>query len=496
MPAILTVAEMGQADAAAIAAGTPGRALMERAGSAVAEDVCRRCPEAHCVLVLAGPGNNGGDGYVAARHLAELQRDVTVAAYVDRKDLRGDAAEAAAAWQGVVKPLHAIRSDSFDVVVDALFGAGLVRPIDEDTAQLLRAIEQCGRPIIAVDIPSGVSGDSGAVLGQAMHATSTVTFVRRKPGHLLFPGRQYCGEVTVADIGIPDSIVDGLRPRTHLNVPAAWAGRLPVIPADGHKYSRGHVLVVSGPALATGASRLAARAALRAGAGLVTLAGAHDALLVHASHMTAVMLAEIREAADLGRLLDDKRYNVVVLGPGAGVAATTRAKAIETMERHRALVLDADGISVFQKEVPGLAAMIRANAAPVVLTPHEGEFARLFKGISQIIDSDSKLERARAAAAMLGAVMVLKGADTVVAAPDGRATIAANAPPTLATAGAGDVLAGIVAGLLAQGMPAFEAASAAVWVHGEAAADFGVGLIAEDLPDRLPAVLRRIKVGS
>lgn len=492
MSAVLTVAEMGEADAAAIAAGTPGHVLMERAGGAVAQEVWRRFPGARRVLVLAGPGNNGGDGYVAARHLTELKRDVTVATFGNREELRGDAARAAAAWQGPARPLHAMASEPFDLVVDALFGAGLARPIDEATAELLRAIEQWGVPIVAVDIPSGVSGDNGAVLGHAMRAVSTVTFVRRKPGHLLFPGRRYCGEVVVADIGISDAIVESLRPRIHTNVPATWASQWPATAADGHKYNRGHLLVVSGPVLATGASRLAARAALRAGAGLVTLAGAHEALLVHAAHMTAVMLAEIRGAADLGRLLDDKRYNVVVIGPGAGVTATTRAKAIETMERHRAVVLDADGISVFENEVPGLAAMVRANAAPVVLTPHEGEFARLFKGIKSVVDSDSKLKRARSAAALLGAVMVLKGADTVVAAPDGRATIADNAPATLATAGAGDVLAGIIAGLLAQGMPAFEAASAAVWLHGEAAADFGPGLIAEDLPAGLPAVLQRL----
>ncbi len=275
------------------------------------------------------------------------------------------------------------------------------------------------------------------------------------------------------------------------------ATQFPFPGAASHKYSRGSALILSGPAHRTGAARLAARAALRVGAGLVTLASPPDAVAVNAAQLTAVMVEPFDGAGEFVRLLADSRRNAILLGPGAGLGPQTRAHVEAALtspsDRPRAVVLDADAISVFAGEADALAALIAAGGKSTVLTPHEGEFARLFRGCPDILAAPSKLERARAAAAKLGAVIVYKGADTVVAAPDGRATIGWDLPPTLATAGSGDVLSGLCCGLLAQGMAPFEAASAAVWLHGAAARAFGPGLIAEDLPDCVPAALRELQ---
>jgi ADP-dependent NAD(P)H-hydrate dehydratase / NAD(P)H-hydrate epimerase len=330
-------------------------------------------------------------------------------------------------------------------------------------------------------------------MGVAVRATETVTFFRRKPGHLLLPGRIHCGRIRVVDIGINPQVLSEIAPQTFENVPRYWRKAFPVPQVDGHKYARGHALVVSGDVAATGAARLAARGALRAGAGLVTLASPRDALVVNATALTAVMVRPVDNAVEFGQVLNDKRLNACVIGPGAGVGESTRDFVLTALAAKRHLVLDADALTSFAGAPEQLFEAIRAVAElQVVLTPHEGEFPRLFSDISNKHPFRSKLERVRAAAERSGAIVLLKGADTVVAAPDGRATIAANAPPWLATAGAGDVLSGIIAGLLAQAVPAFEAASIGVWMHGEAAHEAGPGLIAEDLPETLPAVFRRL----
>jgi ADP-dependent NAD(P)H-hydrate dehydratase / NAD(P)H-hydrate epimerase len=320
-----------------------------------------------------------------------------------------------------------------------------------------------------------------------------VTFFRCKPAHLLLPGRLHCGRVRLADIGIDKSVLAEIRPRTFENVPGTWGASFPVPQADGHKYARGHAVIVSGDMASTGAARLAARGALRAGAGLVTLASPRDALAVNAAALTAVMVRPVDTAIEFGELIGDRRLNACVIGPGAGVNARTRDFVHTALSAQRHLVLDADALTSFADAPDRLFESIKASQDPqVVLTPHEGEFPRLFSDLSNKHPLRSKLERVRDAAERSGAVVLLKGPDTVVASPDGRATIAANAPPWLATAGAGDVLSGMIAGLLAQGVPAFEAASIGVWMHGEGAREAGPGLIAEDLSEVLPAVFRRL----
>lgn len=483
MGALLTAAEMGEADRRTIAAGTPGMTLMEAAGRAVADAANGLMPEGP-VLVVAGPGNNGGDGFVAARLLAARGREVVVVLHGDPARLRGDAAIARGRWGGPTVPAGRPLPCPA-LIIDSLFGAGLDRPVTGAAADLIAAINAAPVRVLAVDLPSGLHADTGRPLGAVVEADATVTFFRRKPAHLLLPGRDLCGQVTLADIGIPAEVLEAIRPTAFENTPALWERALRRPGAADHKYRRGHALVLSGPMTRTGAARLAAGAALRAGAGLVTLGSPPGALAVNAAHLTAVMLARIDGPEALAGMLADPRITALALGPGLGTGVAEAALVETALAADRPLVLDADALTLLAADPDRL----RARGAPAILTPHGGEFARLFPDLGPDLD---KPARARAAAERSGAVVVLKGADTVIAAPDGRIAINANAPPWLATAGSGDVLAGIATGLLAQGTPAWEAACAAVWLHGEAGAEAGPGLTAEDLSPALRPVLARI----
>jgi ADP-dependent NAD(P)H-hydrate dehydratase / NAD(P)H-hydrate epimerase len=490
MNELLTPSEMAEADRMTIAGGTAGVTLMERAGRAVADAIIGGFPGGKRVTIVAGPGNNGGDGFVAARLLAEHGYRVTVMLVGDQTRLQGDAVLAAKKWPGGVTADSGYLATA-DVLVDALFGAGLDRPIEGTARSVIETMNELGKPIVAVDLQSGINGASGTVMGVAVRATETVTFFRKKPGHLLLPGRLHCGVISVADIGIPASVLEHIAPATFENLPMLWRGQFPIPKLDGQKYDRGHAVVVSGPSWSTGAARLAARGALRAGAGLVTIASPREALAVNAADNLAVMVRPVDGAAELAGFLADKRLNALAIGPGVGVGLETCELVLTALSGERAVVLDADAMTSFAGDPHRLAGALRARTPNrTIMTPHEGEFTRYFCALDERAKVGSKLERARLAAKLTGAVIVLKGADTVVAAPDGRAAISANAPAYLATAGAGDVLAGMVTGLLAQGMPTFEAAAAAVWLHGEAATAFGPGLISEDLPEQLPRLYR------
>jgi ADP-dependent NAD(P)H-hydrate dehydratase / NAD(P)H-hydrate epimerase len=493
MTEILTNDEMGQADRLTIAGGVSGFSLMENAGRAVADAVSiHQAPGAQTVVV-AGPGNNGGDGLVAARLLAERGYAVKVLLVGEPEKLKGDAGEAAKKWKGQIVAAQPAGLHEADIVVDALFGAGLDRPVGGLAHAMIEAMNAQAAPIIAVDLPSGVNGTSGVVMGAAVKASHTVTFFRKKVGHLLLPGRAHCGAISVAQIGIPDSVLARIAPHTFENIPEFWRDKFPVPRAEGHKYDRGHAVIVSGPMWSTGAARLAARGALRAGAGLVTIASPRDALAVNAAANLAVMVRPVDGAAELRELLADRRFNAVAIGPGIGVSEATCELVLAALAGDRGVVLDADAMTSFAAAPRRLAAALQARGdRATILTPHEGEFSRYFNSLDARTEVGSKLDRARCAARLTGATILIKGADTVVAAPDGRASIATNAPPYLATAGAGDVLSGIIAGLLAQHMPALEAASAGVWLHGEAARAFGPGLISEDLPEMLPRVYRAL----
>lgn len=489
---VLTTSEMERADHLTIAAGIPGFALMLSAGQAVAQAAMELAEEGP-IVVVAGRGNNGGDGFVAAAELAARGRDVSVVLLCERESLQGDAASAARGWKYPVLPFNPQALGRPALIIDALFGAGLNRTVDGDPQAMIEAINASGAPVLAVDLPSGINGTTGQVMGTAVRATETVTFFRRKPAHLLLPGRMYCGRVRLADIGIGKSVLDEIKPQTFENVIDAWQASFPMPRMDGHKYARGHAVIVSGQMEHTGAARLAARGALRAGAGLVTVASPREALAVNAAALTAVMVRAVDTPVEFAEFLSDRRFNACVIGPGAGTGERTRDFVHTALSAQERLVLDADALTSFADAPDRLFESINSSSDPqVVLTPHEGEFPRLFSDLSNKNPGRSKLERVRDAAQRSGAVVLLKGADTVVASPDGRATIASNAPPWLATAGAGDVLAGIIVAMLAQGVPAFEAASIGVWMHGEGAREAGPGLIAEDLPEVMPAVFRRL----
>jgi hydroxyethylthiazole kinase-like uncharacterized protein yjeF len=487
---VLTTADMARADQLTMAGGVPGFTLMGNAGRAVA-DAAVELAEEGAILVIAGRGNNGGDGFVAAAELAARGRDVSVMLLCDRATLKGDAALAAKSWRGEVLPCDPSLIGTPALIIDALFGAGLDRPIKGDPLALIEAINASGVPVLAVDLPSGINGDTGAVMGVAVRAMETVTFFRPKPGHMLVPGRVHAGQLRVVDIGIDPEVLGAIRPQTSENNPDVWAASFPVPRIDSHKFSHGHVVVLSGGIASTGAARLSARGALRGGAGVVTVASPREALAVNAGALTAIMVRPIDTVAEFADLIGDK-VDACVIGPGAGIGERTRDLVLALLAAGRHAVLDADALTSFAEAPDTLFAAIKLAGAELVLTPHQGEFSRVFNDLDSEATTHSKLARVRAAAQRAGTVVLLKGPDTVVASPDGRAAITANAPPWLATAGSGDVLAGIIGGFLAQGVPAFEAACIGVWMHGEAGSEAGPGLIAEDLPETLPAVFRRL----
>ncbi|MGA2994391.1 NAD(P)H-hydrate dehydratase [Bradyrhizobium sp.] len=472
---------MGDADRAAAASGV-GFGLMEAAGGAVAVAVGARWPM-RPVTVLCGPGNNGGDGFVAARHLAAAGWPVKLALLGSREKLTGEAAHAASLWKDPLAPFSSESLEGAGIVIDAIFGAGLSRPLDGKARELVESLKVRRIPICAVDVPSGLDGASGMILGAAARADLTVTFFRKKPGHLLYPGRGLCGDILVADIGLPATVLDDIAPNTWENGPDLWLAGYPWPQPESYKYKRGEVLILGGETI-TGASRMTVQAASRAGAGMVTLAAPAKVWSIYATSLINAIVRSFDGLRDFEALLADERRNVIAIGPGSGVGTSTRQFVLAALATKRAAVLDADALTSFAEAPDDL---FQAIVGPCVLTPHAGEFMRLFH-----FEGD-KLQRTRSAAKESKAVVVLKGPDTVIAAPDGRAIINSNAPAQLATGGSGDVLTGFVAALLAQGMAPFEAAAAAVWLHGAAATEYGLGLVAEDLPNALPRVLQKLK---
>lgn len=473
---------MREVDKAAIASGVPSFTLMQRAGDMVAEIILARF-EKQPVLVLAGSGNNGGDGYIIAQRLLSDGWEVRLCAL--EKPRSEDAKLAAESFKGKVAVAQPEALDADALVVDALLGTGLSKPVEGLMRQLIEAINASGKTVVSVDLPSGISGDTGEVLGAAVKADLTISFVRKKLGHVLLPGREYCGQVQVIDIGIEDKFVDAVPERVFENHPALWASSLQLPEMHQHKYDRGHALVLGGGIAHTGAARMAAYAALRAGAGLVTVVCNRESLPIYAASLSAVMTLPCENERALDDALADVRITAVLAGPGNGVNDATRKAVLAMLKHKKPAVLDADALSVFS-DAPEV--LFKAVAGPCVLTPHEGEFERLFKN-SNVDFSAPKQLRATQAAKIAGAVVVLKGSDTVIASPGGNSVINTNAPPFLATAGSGDVLAGMIAGLMAQGMHEFEAACAAVWMHGMAGSAFGMGLIAEDLIEMIPQAL-------
>lgn len=486
-PAVLTTQQTAKADRLAMAVGISANELMANAGLAVAREIKQRWSPRR-VTILCGPGNNGGDGFVVANLLAAEGWPVHLALLGERENLQGEARYHADQWQAVIGQISPVALENAELVVDALFGAGLTRALEGDAAAILATASEMRIPIVAIDVPSGLMGNTGETLG-AVPCALTVTFFCKKPAHLLQPGRQLCGEVVVADIGIKPGVLMQIIPTTFENCPTLWQASFPRLDASSHKYTRGHALIYGGYPM-TGAARMAARGAARVGAGLTTIAVPEVAFPIYAAALTSIMVQPITRPDDFERLLSDKRITAYLIGPGIGSDEKAKDRILERtlamLGTGQAMVIDADAITAFKNNLTRLKRAIKGHC---VITPHEGEFSRLF---STIDANKDKLARARLAAQESGAIIVLKGSDTVIASPDGRAIINSNSPPTLATAGSGDVLSGIILGLLTQGMEPFYAAAAAVWLHGEAANEFGAGLIAEDLPELLPKVLTKL----
>ncbi len=481
---------MSRAEKLAAEAGVSTLTMMENAGRAATEEVVRRFPRGSRVAVLCGPGNNGGDGFVCARYLRERGYQVRLSLNARKEDLKRDPKEMARRWDEAIEPFSPKSIEGAQVIVDALYGTGLREMIGGPVAQVIEEVTSRALPVVAIDVPTGVDATSGVIHGVAFKASSTVTFFRRKTGHVLLPGRLYCGDVRAAEIGIPASVIEQIQPGSFLNDPDFWLRFFPKLKVDDHKYDRGHAVVVSGPMERTGAARIAARAALRAGAGLVSVATSKSAFYINASQLAAIMVDAYDGAEGLAEILSDTRITAALIGPGAGLDPEVKEQVHAVLASQVTAVIDAEGLTSFSDTPLELFDRIKARMpALTILTPHEGEFRKVFPDLA---DEPSKLERARRAAEISGAVIVLKGADTVVCHPGGLAAINESAPAWLATAGAGDALAGIITGLVSQGMAAFDAAAAAVWIHGELAQTFGPGLIAEDLPDLLPAALQRL----
>lgn len=487
---LLTNRQMSEADKFAIQSGISGLHLMQSAGLCVANRVealglgpCR-------VHVMAGPGNNGGDGFVAAKSLKERGYQVSLDLLAKQQQLKSDASLVAESWRAAGGKIHETDAaqplPQADVIIDALFGAGLDRPVTGAHKKLIEAINDHPAMVISVDVPSGVSGNSGAVLGAAVKADCTVTFFRKKPGHLLYPGRQLAGRTTVHDIGIPARALAAVNPLIHLNHPSLWPEWAEKNPPTAHKYNKGAVLVAAGGAKGTakampGASILAASGAIRAGAGLVTLA--YEAAESLNLPLAALMTAPPPPPEGWQGLIEKKKINTVLFGPGAPSDKTTRAHVAALLKTGVHICLDAGALTAFAREPDEFITLLKTSPArSLTLTPHQGEFERLFGSIGQ----EGKLQAAREASQNSGAIVVLKGADTIIAAPDSKAVINANAPASLATAGTGDVLAGIVSAHLARGLEPFKASASAVYLHALAAGQPLNGLVADDRIHNLP----------
>lgn len=492
----LTVEEMRRAETLAMAAGISGERLMTAAGEAVFQEVTRRWSP-RSVVVLCGPGNNGGDGFVVARLLKAVGWPVRVGLWGNQASLPGDAARQAQLWTGPVETLSPHLIATADLLVDALFGTGLSRCLDNELSDILATISQ-KTPIIAVDIPSGVGGDDGLVQGAtgniseiqaqglAVKADVTVTFCRAKPGHYLWPGSALAGEVVVADIGISDDIIQKIAPKIAVNDPTLWQEHLPRLLKNTHKYQRGYAVINAGATM-TGAARLAARAAMRSGAGIVAVACPPETASLYGLALETAVIKPVVTPEEFTKIITDRRVGAILVGPGNGVSPVTHDRCLAALRTGHPVIIDADGITALSKDKKLLENKKINN---LLITPHEGEFAQLFGPMPEA--KGNKLARARLAARQSGALVLLKGPDTVVAHPDGRVIVNTNGLPDLATAGSGDVLAGTILGLAAQGMPLFSAACAAVFMQGAAARIYGPGLIASDLPDLLPQVLQRL----
>ncbi len=464
MNELLSPDQMGQADKLTIEAGVPGIDLMEVAGAAVADVAVREFPDAQKILVVSGTGNNAGDGFIAARILAQSGLHVDIHIVGDEDRVRGDAALAKKMLPMIVATVADLSLDQYDLIIDAIFGAGLDRDVHGSAASVIEAINASDVPVLAVDLPSGIDGATGSVRGVAIKANATVTFFRKKPGHILFPGLEYCGRVFLHQIGIQPSVLELTGVTAFINQSEIWQSVFPKRTTSHNKFNRGHVLVLAGSESMSGAPHRVAGAALKAGAGLVTIAGSNDDLSVNPNQLSSIIPQKAETTVELMNILSDIRFDCIVMGSGLTSDKIPSSSILRILSEHRKTVLDAGALVTFEVDVNSIFSVIKANLEPVILVLDEGEFSKLFTRERHI---KSKISRAQLMAKRSGATVVLKGPDTVVASPSGIACVSDNTPTQFAGVESNDELLGIIAGLMAQSMPAYEAAAAAVWMHGE-----------------------------
>jgi len=468
---LLTVEDIRRAEEAALSEGISLETLMENAGHAVAEVIFKEFSK-RPVLILVGPGKNGGDAKIVAQVLKKNKWPVEVLSLTH------------------LPPCEKIQQliDESHLIVDGLFGIGLDRPVEGEALKLIELVNESQKPVVAIDIPSGIEANSGTVLGDAIKATHTVTFLRAKPGHFLLMGRLHTGKLILKDLNVPEKIIP--QSSYYLNTPALWLDAIKEPQPTDHKYTRGACMIMGNGSM-PGAVKLAALAARRVGTGLVRLTCKAEDYPIFASTTLGDIITPIASAKKFLELVKDDHFNALLWGTGAFPTESTRQQALLLLSLKKACVLDGGALSSFEGRTLELTGHLHEN---VILTPHEGEFIRLFPHLGFLKNKVEKAHKAHKAAVEAGATIVLKGYDTIIASPQGEVIINANAPATLATAGTGDVLAGLMAGLLAQGVPPFKAAAAAVWIHGECASRRGLGLIVEDLLGEIPGVLQFLSV--
>jgi len=464
----------------------PGYKLMENAGGEIFKIIKKKFKKKNKIKILCGPGNNGGDGFVVAKLLKENgYLNVDLFSLLAKKELKGDAKLAANNFNGKLKSFSNFKVSSDDLIIDGLFGSGLKKNISGNLKRIIEKINLKKPYCISIDIPSGINGDTGEIQGIAIQSKDTITFTRRKPGHLLTPGKEYCGNLITVDIGINLKNL-GFKPKIFENHPDNWKNNFPWPNQKSHKYTRGYSLIICGEKM-TGASRLAARGAARIGCGLICLGVPRKAFNIYATENPIALIEKVEDEKDLNALFKDKRINTILIGPGLGISHKKLKLILKTVkEKGRTIVLDADALKNNFKKI------VSKNKTRIVITPHQGEFSQVLKSL-KIKNTKNKFLSANGFVKKTKINLILKGNITIISSQDGRISINTNTSPFLATGGSGDVLAGMITGLIAQKMDIFNACCAAVWIHGEIGKLKGPGLIAEDLPEMIPKVLKKIK---
>jgi len=464
----------------------PGYKLMENAGGVIFKIIKKKFKKKKKIKILCGPGNNGGDGFVVAKLLEENGfQDVELFCLVTKNKLKGDAKIAANNFNKNLKSFNDFKISSNDLIIDGIFGSGLKRNISGNLKKIIEKINLKKPYCISIDTPSGINGDTGEIQGTALKSNDTITFTTKKPGHLLSPGSEYCGNVIVGDIGINLEKLS-FKPRIFENHPDNWRSKFPWPNQKSHKYTRGFSLIICGEKM-TGASRLAARAAARIGCGLLCLGVPRKSFNIYSTENPIALIEIVDDKKDLNNLLKDKRINTILIGPGFGISKKKLELILKVVkEKKRLIVLDADALKNNFKKI------LLKNKTKIVITPHEGEFLQVLKDLN-IKNKKNKFSIVIEFIKKTKINLILKGNKTLICSQDGKISINTNTSPFLATGGSGDVLAGMITGLISQGMDIFNACCASVWIHGEIGRMKGPGLIAEDLPEMIPKVLKKLK---